>query len=122
MCTCGFISHESHILLGGLGSAMRALCSTPSLFHVNNSKLPAGCSNLEKQVCLRIVRVGAVLPGAARNVVSAQPHVHGGSPSIASSLLHLSTPADVAQRAVKQVCVFKGASAETHPDSHKVAQ
>lgn len=34
-------------------------------------ELPAGCSNPEKRVCLRIVRVGAALPGAARTALSA---------------------------------------------------
>lgn len=34
-------------------------------------ELPAGCLNHEKRVYLRIVRVGAVLPGAARNAMSA---------------------------------------------------
>lgn len=63
--------------MGGLEAVMRDLCSAPSLFHVNNSKLPAGCANPKKLVCLRIVHVGAVLPGAARNVVSADKASHG---------------------------------------------
>lgn len=47
------------------------LCPTFSLFYVNSSKLPAGYSNSEKQVYLRIVRVGTALRGTARKFVSA---------------------------------------------------